>query len=349
MRYLSQSLPLIYYPFTIISSSLLEALTPSFPRIVLYRPVGSDVMPEVKIWIDNGSLEVRVPFEGIVDKQTVERELRQWKTWGLLHRDGGLAYLKAVTDGMALPDPSVPKLVSELKAALREVKPAPRSGDVVIQLFLHLAQDLDTRSREVVQDVVRFNRQEKALHESLRRDDTKEEPPEMPQGSFTWSREDLGAIMTASRMKAWNYLFQNDHEEAMLLFTDSAAAQAWLLEPVEEIVEVGELAVPCHKPPTNNLSDKIPIAEFFQELIFSPWSDELRKRVEETGSRLQEMSENKDERSRQLSQRNRSVRWSLVPNETPCSLLNKACGRKTKCDTPSGARNTLAGLFENRE
>jgi hypothetical protein len=335
-----QSLSPAYFPFTAIAPSLLEALWPCLDHLILYRPVGSVAPKGLQRWLDQGFLEIRVPFEDIVDKKAIMAALQQWRTWGLLHPHADTAYLKAAGGNIGSPDPPIPKLVSEIKAGVTEADSVPKNGGLAMQLFLHLAQDFDEMSWDLADHVVRFKLQEQALQEFFRIDQSEEGEFPSPAGPFTDSQEDLGGIMTANRMTAWNRLFQEDHDPSTLLFTDSPAAHAWLLETVQERVEVMELSVSCGESRANNLSWKAPLHDLFRELILSPWSEQLRQRVEEERRRLEMMSE--------PGHRSASVHWSLVPNESPCTLLKKRCGLKTGGDRPGCPQNTLVGLFEKR-
>ena len=46
-----QSLSLVYFPFTLIAPSLVEALSSCFGRVILYRPVGSSTMKDLERWV----------------------------------------------------------------------------------------------------------------------------------------------------------------------------------------------------------------------------------------------------------------------------------------------------------
>jgi len=344
----SQSLSLAYFPFTSMAPSLLEALTPCFHRLVLYGPVGSVLPGGVQRWVDKGSLEICIPFEDVIDKKALVAELQQWRTWGLLNQDADMAYFKAVGGQIAPVDPSTPKLVSEIKAAVHETKTVPKNGNLAVQLFLHLAQDFDERSRELTEHLLRFKLQQQDLQDFFRIDEAEEGEVFTSEEPFTASKEDLGNLMTANRMTAWSHLFQKHHDEFTILFTDSRAAHTWLLDPVSERIEVPELSVSCTDPQADKLSWKGPLHNLFRELITTPWSEQLRQRIEEEGLRLGNRAENGNQSPRQFRQKGASLHWSLVPNESPCTLLKKRCGLETGCDGAGCPKNTIVGLLEHR-
>jgi hypothetical protein len=336
----------IYFPFTVIDPSLLEALSGCFDRVTLYRPVGS---PPIQ---GHGAsserfLETRIPFEDTVDKQALLAELQQWKRWGLMNQDADMAYLKAVQEKLAPADPVIPKIASEIRASGvtgREVGKGFCDSNLAPQLFLHLAQDYDERSVELREHIGRFKLQEKALQDFLRVDRPEEDDIPLPGAVFLDSNSDTGGFMIENRISAWNYLFQEDHEASAILVTDSSAAHAWLLEAARESLEPLKHAVPCirqsgKEAPWNSCLIRILVA-----LLTTEWSDPLRQELEMAGLELDDRIKAWDASGGPAGDSIARIRWSVVPGLAPCTLLQKRCGLPAEPKHPGCAKNCILGL-----
>jgi len=336
----------VYFPFTVMDSSLLEALSRCFDRVALYRPVGSPPFEGAQAGSDR-FLEIRVPFEDVVDKETLEGELQQWKTWGLMNQGADMAYLKAVGSHIAPVDPLTPKIVSEIKASEAPLNKTTKTfwdGDLGPQLFLRLAQDYDERSLEWREHLERFKLQEQALQDFFRIDRTEESEISMPGAGLLDSDRDLGGFMIEHRMSAWNHLFQEDHDTSAILLTDSPVAYAWLLEAAQESLEPLKRAIPC----TGQSHKKAPWRPFLEELLgailTTEWRDQLRQRVELAGREIDDMINAWEASVSQPGSRTARIRWSVVPGLAPCALLQKRCGLKTGLEHGDCANNSIIGL-----
>ena len=336
----------VYFPFTVMESSLLEALSRCFDRVTLYRPVGSPPFEGFQTASDR-FLDVRVPFEDVIDKQALVAELQQWKAWGLMNQGADMAYLKAVGGHIAPVDPLTPKIVSEIKASEANVGKTGekfRDGHLAPQLFLHLAQDYDGRSLELRKHLARFNFQEQALQDFFRIDRVEESEIPMPGAPLMDSDTDPGGFMIENRMFAWNQLFQKDHDASTILFTDSPVAHAWLLEAAQESLEPLKRGIPC----TGRSQKKAPWRPFLEELLgallTTEWSDQLRKKVELAGREMEEMIKTWEASLSPPGDTTARIRWSVVPGLAPCSLLQKRCGLKAGPEHGGCAENTIIGL-----
>lgn len=335
-----------YFPFTVMESSFLGALSRCFDRVVLYRPIGSPPVPGLQAGSDR-FLDVRVPFEDVIDKETLEGELQQWKTWGLMNQDADMAYLKAVGGQIAPVDPLTPKIVSEIKASgttVGKAKEAFRDSDLAPQLFLHLAQDYDERSLELREHLDRFKLQEQALQDFFRIDRAEESELPMPGAALMNSDTDPGGFMIENRMSAWNHLFQKDHDASAVLFTDSPVAHAWLFEGAQDCLDLLKRGIPC----TGKSQKKAPwtpcLEEILGALLTTEWSNQLRERVELAGREIEEMIKAWEASISPPGDRTARIRWSVVPGLPPCSLLQKRCGLKAGPEHRGCAKNSIVGL-----
>ena len=249
-------------------------MTLCFHRVVVYHPAHSKLQEALRPWIDRRLLDVRSPFEGVVDKKPLEAALRNYRSWGLMHQHADMAYLKMVGNKIAPVDPEIPKIASDIRtmAAKKNSKESEES-ELSLQLFIHLAQEFDQHSWELRQQMNRFNDQYQALQSSFREDEAgqlhepiskdlpaRARPPSAlppPANAWHWragqanagwasqwqaglfpvTGEDPGGFMIEKRTAAWNHLFQKDPADSSLLFTDSPLAFAYLLDGVQEKVE----------------------------------------------------------------------------------------------------------------
>ncbi|MDY6990621.1 MAG: hypothetical protein SWQ30_21465 [Thermodesulfobacteriota bacterium] len=336
----------VYFPFTVIDPSFLEALSRCLGRVVLYRPVGSPPVQALQAGSDR-FLEIRVPFEDIIDKEALVGELQQWKTWGLMSQDADMAYLKAVGGQMAPADPLIPKIASQIKASGENVGKRGemfRDSDLAPQLFLHLAQDYDERSLELREHLDRFKLQEQALQDFFRIDRTEESEIPMPGAALVDSDTDPGGFMIENRMSAWNHLFQKDHDGSAVLFTDSPVAHAWLLEGAQERLELLKRGIPCIGEPQKKAPWGPRLEEIFGALLTTEWSDQLGRELELAGRDIEEMIKAWEASLGPPGERTPRIRWSVVPGLPPCSLLQKRWGLKAGPEHRGCAKNSIIGL-----
>jgi hypothetical protein len=342
----NQSLSLVYFPFTVIAPSLVEALSPYFGRVILYRPVGSPPMEGLQRWITQGLLEIRVPFGEVMDKNALMAELEQWRKWGLLNQGVDTAYLKATGGQMAPAHPVVPEIASEIKGTAGKTQEDANEGNLAFQLFLHLAQDFDRQSRELGEQLKGFNLRQQALQALFRVDRPEEGEDRIDPEPFRESNEDLGGLMIENRMLAWNHLFQEDPHESGLLFTDWPAAHAWFLDLVQEKIPMLDFVLPCTQPLTNNLPWKNPLEKLFHTVLTTPWNEPLQQRIDGTARQIEAMMESWRESVTRPGEKTASFHWHVVPNQTPSGVLKqrRALGRG---EAVRSAQNTLVGLVEH--
>lgn len=343
----SQSLSLVYFPFTVIAPSLVEALSPYFGRVILYRPVGSPPMEGLQRWITQGCLEIRVPFEEVMDEKALMAELEQWRTWGLLNPGADTAYLKATGGKTAPVHPLVPKIASEIKGTAGKTQEDAKDGNLAFQLFLHLAQDFDCQTRELGEQLKGFNVQQQALQALFRVDRPEDGEDPMSPEPFRELNEDLGGLMIENRMLAWNHLFQEDPHEPGLLFTDSPAAHARFLDLAQEKIPCLKFDLPCTPPLANDLPWKDPLEKLFYSVLTTPWNAPLRQRIDGTASEIEAMMESWRKSVTRPSEKTTSFHWQVVPNQTPCGVLEQR-RRLDGGEAVRSTQNTLVGLVEHR-
>jgi hypothetical protein len=343
----------VYFPSTFMSPSLVEAMSLCFHRVVVYHPAYSKPQEGLRPWIDGGFLDVRSPFEGVVDKKPLEAALRNFRSWGHLHQHRDMAYLKMVGNKIAPVDPKTSKIVSDIKAIAEDSSKEPEESELSVQLFIHLAQEFDEHSWELRQQMNRFNDQYLALQSSFREDQTGQAHEPTPRELFHVMGEDPGSLMLEKRMAAWNHLFQKDPADASLLFTDSPSALAHILDRVQEKAEVLKFnvtythaeSVAVHK---DYLSWADYLHEIFNIVLTTPWDRTLEERVVEAGRKIEAGIDHFEEPTGKPHDRSASFQWYVLPHQIPRTLLNRCCGvGSSREENEVGkVRNTMIGLIQ---
>jgi hypothetical protein len=342
----------VYFPFTFIPPVLLEAMSFCFKHVLLYQPAHADLHSALQPWIDSGFLDVRSPFETVIDKKPLQVALRDLSSWGLFQEQADMAYLKTVGDSIAPVNPEIPKITSEIKGG--EAHPQTSDeADLSPQLFLHLAQEFDEHSWELTEELSRVEDQYQALQGNFRQDQEGEEGDRIPIAPTYAGEEDPGRLMIDRRMSAWNRLFQRDPSDAGLLITGSYSAFDCLLANVEEKHEVLNFDITLTQNESYEEAAGYPsLAEDLQEMVdmvlTAPWSQALKEKVMDTGREV--AMRITDARASHIGPHDSivSFAWHVVPDCPARVLLNRCCGVKSgqKEDIATEIRNTLVGLAQ---
>jgi len=345
-----------YFPFTFIRPSLLEVMPLCFNRVTVYQAAHAGPDRALLGWIDSGFLDVRSPFEAIIDKKALERTLREFKNWASMHQHTDIALLKQVGQAIAPVGPKTPKLVSEIKGKDLRCEKTGEETDLSIHLFLHLAQAFDRDAWELSEQLKLVDDQFRALQTSFRQDQ------EAPTFSSPRSTEtvfpdgDPGDFMLEKRMLAWNHLFQKDAARSSLLFTDSESAFEFLLDAVPEKVEVLHANFRFQKAgPALKNKIQLPwrdhLSEIFASVLTTPWNASLRERVVQAGREIgSEMDALPAAPTRKNENMTCLLRWYVLPGVEAQGLLGRGRGQEKASEPRRNARadNTLVGLIRQR-
>ncbi len=303
----------VYFPFTFISPSLVEAMCLCFRRVVVYQPAYSKPQEALRPWMDRGFLDVRSPSEKVIDKKVLEAALWNFRSWGLAHQQADMAYLKMVGNDIAPVGPETPRIVSDIKATPAKGSKESEESELSLQLFLRLAQEFDEHSWELKQQMNQFNDQYQALQSFFRQDQIEQayEPiskdlpacagpaspidgraPQRQAGLFPVIEDDPGRLMIEKRMTAWNHLFQKDPVGSGLLFTDSPLALAYLLDGIQGKVEVLKFNITYTQAVSGEVPKNHPtladhIHEIFETVLTTQWSQTLQESIIEAGRQIE--------------------------------------------------------------
>ena len=342
----------VFFPFTFISPALLEAMSSCFHHMLLYQPAHADHHSALRPWIDNGFLDLRSPFETVIDKKPLKAALRDFSSWGLFQKRSDLAYLKTVGNDIAPVNPEIAQIASEIKGG----KTHPETSDEAEfspQLFLHLAQEFDEHSWELREELSRVDDQYQALQGDFRQDQEGEAQHRTLMKPTPAREEDLGRPMIDKRMAAWNRLFQRDPSDSGLLITGSSSAFDYLLANVEQRHEILNFHIPLTQNESREKTVGYPslvedLQGIFDMALTVPWSQALEEKVMDTGREV--AARITDARGSHIGSDDKIVSfgWHLVPDRPARVLFNQCCGVKTgqEEDVATETRNTLVGLVQ---
>ena len=154
-------------------------------------------------------------------------------------------------------------------------------------------------------------------------------------------------------MAAWNHLFQKDPAGSGLLFTDSPVAFAYLLDEVQEKVEVLQFNITYGQAGSGNvLKDHTSwgdhVREILNTVLATPWSRTLQETVIEAGREIEAKIDHLRGSRVKPPDRSVSFRWHVVPFQVARNLLNRCCGIDSSHeeDEAANVKNTLVGLIE---
>jgi len=343
----------IYFPFTFISPSLVEAMAFFFHRVAVYQPAYAKTAEALRPWMESGFLDVRSPFEKVIQRKPLEAALRNFKSWGHFHQDADMAYLKTVGNNIAPVDPQVPRIVSDIRAMGAKDSKEFEDSELSLQVFLHLSQEFDQHSWELMQQLNRFNEQYEALQSSFRQDQNGETQEPSQKERFPVEEEDIGSLVIEKRMATWNHLFQKDPAGSSLLFTDSHSALAYLLDEVQEKVEALKFNITYTQAESNQVAKDHPtwadhLQELFNMVLRTPWTPTLQERVVQAGREIEGSIDHWRGSAVKSHDKSVSFRWYVVPHVAARGLLNQRCGvdsaREEDVDTK--VKNTLLGLIQ---
>jgi hypothetical protein len=336
-----------YYPFTAMAPSVANILSCCFGRVAVYQPVGALPLRGLQPWIDNGFLDIRIPFAGITDATVLASEFANWKAWGSMHENGDLAYFARLGKSLAPVTPLTPQVAAAIKGTAGKTEPKTDNCELTIQLFLLLAQDFDQQSLDIQEQLDHIEKQKQALEDFFRIDSFEERSTATPvaRDGFAQANEDLGNFMTESRMVAWNHLFQKAPARSGVLITNSQAALDFLLEDLAETVTVGHFPISYPLETSGNSPLKGHLGPLLKALLTKPWDDQLRRHVEEVGNRILGATAWKQKPPEASAQGTATFHWYLVPNLDTAALLKKQC-QKGQGPQKEPGNNTVLGLLK---
>jgi len=233
-----------FFPFTCITDKIVDAIGGCLRPIVIYQPSRLLPFKGAEKWVQDGFIELRFPISG--DEAMLEAIVKNFHSWGELHHKG--MDLKAVytKSGPSMAPFFDENSVSKIRFDIKKDAPDPKFEKEtdhlsIARVFLHMAQEYDTRIQEVNCDLEQLDTMERCFKNELR-GNISDLNPKSKDGSVT-QKEDPGSYMTTQRIETWADLFLNDalhHTQGApeLLITSSRFVWEDLKERVPDQKEV---------------------------------------------------------------------------------------------------------------
>jgi hypothetical protein len=215
-----------YFPFTTLSPSLMERLTPCLGPVVICRSSAMNLPAALARAETAGDLKIQRPAEG--DEPELAAMRQAYQDWLQVHQGGATGWLKV--HGADIPffeDNATSQIRSQIRDSLTGPETPTGDGHLMdARLFLEVAQELDAQQLEIEADLIGLQRSEQNLFKALHADQEIAGPitpavPPVPTGPH----------MLGQRMAAWARLVLACHRALTpLLVTDSRDAFEWALE-----------------------------------------------------------------------------------------------------------------------
>ncbi|CAB5137279.1 hypothetical protein D3OALGA1CA_3624 [Olavius algarvensis associated proteobacterium Delta 3] len=237
----------LFFPFTFVSHSALEALNACFQPIHVLLPSALEIPGGMIQAERDGRLVLDRSAAG--DDDAMGEVLRQFHDWATVHRGSEIAWLKSQADSVPFyDDTSISRIRSELISKGRG--PTERDPLQKARIFLQMAQMYDAKISDLESELGSFEQLETALFQDL-----KGEPAAAGRSSPDIGiPQDPGAFMTVDRLNAWARLFLLEPpappDGPTVMVTTSRAVLEEVMEAVPQTQQVAFFErIPVTGPP----------------------------------------------------------------------------------------------------
>ena len=255
----------IFFPFTCISSEIVNILHTVFGQIAVYQASKKTVPKSMKDLAADGCLEIRFPVTA--QEKELQTLFKQYHIWSDVHQISDKRYL--IQREKAPADYTPSKIRTEIKRRLRG-EPIEGKSDPVLNagLFLVFAQQYDLQSEALHNELNTAKQLEKDFISKLRA-----ESQDQAISPVLLSQEDTTLYMIPERVAAWCCVAQQDKETSRILVTTSQPAFEFFMDKMskgEAVSEWGETSSNNTCSEGNSASHKN-IPEYLEQLIKTPW------------------------------------------------------------------------------
>ena len=312
----------IYFPFTWVDASTIQAITAVFPRIAVYRPLACSDTSLLQPFEQAGNLEIRVPVTK--DSKKLETLVADYQNWARLHRGSDLSFLKTRQPAA----PFIDHLSSRIRSDILHYQdsPADPAHDPVFnaRLFLEIAAAYDAQQTELNCDLSKIQNLEKRFMSALG-DHSEMEAP-VPLDNLSLSQDDPGDFMLAERLQAWAILFLQDRKLPRaedLWVTSRLSVVEWIRDEadVEPVLEIN--CIPVQKTADDSTRFwQESIVAYLSHLQTAPWPSAIKTFEPPCSDYDWENAV--------------SVKGFIIPNQRPGALLQKMAADKSARMQDSG-------------
>ncbi len=330
-----------YFPFTYISTPIVQAIHSCFGQTVVYQPSISNIPEEMLAYEKKGLIDICVPIKK--DQEKLEAALKDYAVWADLHGGDKTSFISFQRRAdMHVEDSSILKIRNEIKRH-REKSSLDQEPDYLLnaRIFLCFAQELDVRNIGIDTDISIIDEMEQKLMDDLRGEmgiNHKKGP-----GIAVASPNDPGIHMPSERLSAWIRLFlyqsqQENNETPGIFITGSRAVFELLTDPdaaSEIIVDLPLISS------SGSLDDRM-----------LPWQKNLLEKLNKTASSSWPVDAGELGVPLEAGKGHKpfSLKICVVPDQNPIDFFSQYCNSGS-CLTgvekhQSGTKNTLIGLIE---
>jgi len=264
----------IYFPFTGVGQHLMNIFCVFFKNVAVYQVSEATIPARMKTWRDEQRIDIRLPFQH--NEKEIANILREYQTWAQYHRGGDISFFRAYRDTIPFfSDSSVAQIHKEIRAKVAEDSVAGKEEptDLHAGVFLHMAQDLDEKNREISGGMQSQEMREQEMMQALKGDERMETLDIPAPGGAS---DDPG-YMIPERMAAWAHIMLADNLPASVLITSHRR----VLDDLVERMPGGSQAVIFLQsiPAPTGAADQVvrfqdALAEHLEALSALPWDGE---------------------------------------------------------------------------
>jgi hypothetical protein len=237
-----------YMPHTVLGESHLKMLSDALGTLTVYSPADAIVPRHMRIWQQQGKLEIRHP--GGVDQKQLLIAIENYKSWADLHQGniGDMAgFFRSQQGRIPMMDDTNPTQIGhQIRHYGEPAVPMPSDSLFKAALFLSMAQEYDLYQYGMEQDMDAVHVMEQHMLRQLGGSDHEVEtdmptvlPP--PQPSV---RQTVGdPYMAAHRVKAWARLALADMQVPMLFLTLSKTVADQIDDLFPDALELAGLSL----------------------------------------------------------------------------------------------------------
>lgn len=325
----------IYFPFTYISESVLEALSAFFKQIIVYQPSSLNIPESMQKQADSNLLEIRIPVKG--DENKIDNIVKDYKSWANIHQGSEMAFFKTKPDMIPFfGEFSTSQIKADIKKKERKQQNEKKQDSLLnARIFLHIAQEFDLQNWEINKELLLLEEKASDLIDNLKGED---------ELSFKGNdREKALKIdyqseyMTPDRIIAWTHLLQYDQDMSNLFITNSRSVVEHLVEKTPDAKIVLSI-------------DSIPLTNSDDEKR-EKWQNSLNEQLELIFGGSLPASEDIKIKSPFDKDDGKKVSLTLylVPGESPYKFFTRIAWHKTpvkEINKEAGFNNTLIGFIE---
>jgi hypothetical protein len=267
----------IFFPFTHIQESDVKAISSLF-KSILFFPVSTPAeYKENEGYMEGSDLLLPVYIED-EDFEQVLQKVKEYRSWGELHKDNRGNLKTFLQDQPYLTDPvGIANIRSGITNKTKEIEEVPTKEDSLIKslMFLRLAKIHDLEKETLSNQLLGIAKDEQKLFSEIRglnrEYDENNDIDGLKESLLVKDKnEDPGAYMTAERIGAWVDFFNiqrpfSAFDSSLLFVTTSPAVMEYLMSVAKNKIKL--LDIDNLKVHENKCGNKNQWVEVFHKYV----------------------------------------------------------------------------------